>query len=122
MKKALCLLMFVSTFSAQANIVCRGNTPPNGEPVVVEIAKDEKEVTVSGGYLNTPRVFKNLSIVHELITAPGLAVTYSNRFFGCIRNVTVITAVDDSINASMQILNFEKCSGGTTSDELCDLD
>lgn len=118
MKKALGLLMFVSAFSAQASIVCRGTSPATGLPFSVEITK--KEVIVKGGSMSTPRIFKNLSIVNGLTTAPGLAVAYSNHFYGCIREVTIITELSDQLNSGfMETLNVDVCSGGTTPDEVC---
>lgn len=122
MKKALCLLMFVTMFSAQAaSVVCRGTSPATGQPFAVEITK--KEVIVTGGSLSAPRIFKNLSVVNGLTTAPGLAVAYSNHFFGCVREVTIITELTDQINAGyMETLNVSVCSGGTTPDEVCGVD
>lgn len=101
--------------STSANIVCRGQS--NYGPAQVEIA--ENEVTVSGGFLSQPRVFRNLTKVNGLTTAPGLAITMQDHF-GCLRNTVIITEFREPINAGyMEVLEVSLCSGGSTPDSLC---
>lgn len=120
MKSVIALLVFfgASTVFA-ANIVCKGQSSKTGLSVRVEIAQDS--VTLSGGNLDQPRVITDLTKVNGLITARGLAVTMENHF-GCLRNAVIITEFTDLIGAGyMDVVNVQTCSGGSTSDDTCDV-
>ena len=114
---AAVLSMSLIPMFAQANIVCEGTSSATGSKFSVEIA--ENQVTVSGGLLSKPRVFKQLTEVNGLITAAGLAVTMKNEY-GCMRDATIITELREPINAGyMETLHVDTCKGGSTPDQLC---
>jgi hypothetical protein len=120
MKSIVALLVFfgASTVLA-ANIVCKGQASSTGLPVRVEIAKDS--VILSGGNLNRPRVITDLTKVNGLITARGLAITMENHF-GCLRNALIITEFTDLLGSGfMDVVEVRTCSGGSGSDESCDV-
>ena len=111
------LTMTVIPMFAHANIVCEGTSRTTGNAFKVEIA--ENQVTVSGGSLSAPRVFKNLTQVNGLITDAGLAVTMKNHY-GCMRDATIITELREPINAGyMETLHVDTCKGGSTPDSIC---
>lgn len=120
MKSFIALLVFFGASSVfGANIVCRGQSPKTGLPVRVEIARDS--VILSGGNLSQPRVITDLTKVNGLITARGLAITMQNHF-GCFRKALIITEFTDlSGSGFMDVVHVETCSGGSTSDETCDI-
>ena len=120
MKSVIALLVFFGASTVFAgNIVCRGQSSSTGLPVRVEIAADS--VTLSGGNLHKSRVITDLTKVNGLITARGLAITMQNHF-GCLRNAVIITEFTDLIGAGyMDVVEINTCSGGSTSDETCDV-
>ncbi|MNL17013.1 hypothetical protein D3C87_1380820 [compost metagenome] len=120
MKSFIALLVFFGASSVFAgNVVCKGQSSSTGLPIRVEIAEDT--VILSGGNLHRPRVISNLTKVNGLITARGLAITMQNHF-GCLRNAVIITEFTELIGAGyMDVVNVDTCSGGTTSDETCDV-
>ncbi|AZZ35305.1 hypothetical protein CIK05_00305 [Bdellovibrio sp. qaytius] len=113
------LAISTSAFAAK-NIVCEGESNSTAEKVRVEIA--DKKVTVTGGFLHTPHVFTQLTEVNGLITAPGLAVHYSDDY-GCINDATIITETREPFGAGyMEAIQIQHCRGGSTPDYVCGFD
>lgn len=113
---ATVLLATSLSLAAESKIVCQ-KTTSTGEIGRVEISEDE--VVVTGGFLHKPHVFKNLTKVNGLITAPGLAITMDNHY-GCLRNAVVITEFREPFGAGyMDVVHMGTCSGGSTPDALC---
>ena len=120
MKKIILTLgvtLAMAAHASAANIVCDGKDSSLGFNVRVEIG--DESVVVTGGLLNAPHIFTNLTKVNGLITAPGLAVHYKNNF-GCIVNATIITETQEPFGAGyMNAINIDRCSGGSTPDSVC---
>lgn len=113
---ATVLLAASLSMAAESKIVCQ-KTTGSGQIGRVEITEDE--VVVTGGFLEQPHVFKNLTRVNGLITAPGLAITMKNHF-GCLRDAVVITEFREPFGAGyMEVVNMGTCSGGSTPDAIC---
>ncbi len=112
MKKMALALLLVSSVS-QADIVCRGELARTGSRAEVVISQDK--VTVAGGSLKQPQVFKNLQVTNGLITSRGLAVTFEDNY-GCLRDAVIIT---DFGSGNVDILKVDTCSGGSTPDPIC---
>lgn len=119
MKNLMSVVLLTSALTSTAfaeKIVCIGETRM-GTKAQVEIA--DNAVTVSGGSLSAPRVFKNLARANGLITARGLAVSFQNHY-GCIRRATIITEFTDLIDAGyMEVMKVGACTGGSTPDSIC---
>jgi len=110
----------VLSSTSLADIVCKGQT--DFGPAEIKIG--EKNVTVSGGALERPLVYRNVDFSYdghesELITAPGLSVSYEN-WYGCIHNAKVTTAFrGNAQSGNFETIEISQCSGGSTPDEAC---
>jgi hypothetical protein len=120
MKAILILLLATLSLSAKADIICHVQTGVGSAAVQI----GESSVQISGAALERPSVYSHFDSVYDghmtsLITAPGLSISYEN-WYGCIHNAT-ITAHFRSEPDFIQTVKAEKCSGGSTSDDLCQI-
>jgi hypothetical protein len=120
MKKSILLALLISC-AAHADIVCKGQSQLG--PVQVDIAQNT--VTVSGADLSKPVVFTGVTAQYdghetELMTAPGLAISFKNDY-GCIRNAQITTNLRDATETTglIEVVSVSVCTGGSTPDNLC---
>lgn len=105
-----------------ADIVCRGQTVLG--PAEVDIA--DGSVTISGAALSKPQVYASLDDQYdghetELITAPGLSISFQN-WYGCIHNAKITANFRDASQGGVGLittLEASQCRGGSTPDQLC---
>ena len=120
--KLFILITMLGFFSSHASaaIVCEGKTKW-GSDIKVSLDLQKKEAIVETAALGSPKVYQNLSVYWDghltgLVTAEVFSMSYENHF-GCIRNVTLITATQDrgAINTAI----FANCKGEARHEDLC---
>lgn len=116
------MVVFLNLLGMQAHalIVCKAESSMG--PVTVQYDSNKKTVSVAGAALDKSQIYANTVDVWDghatgLITTRGFAMKYNN-WYGCIRNVEIITNLRSGTGL-ISTVKVELCTSGSTPNEIC---